>query len=106
MDRNAGGAGSDGRNCHWVTAPLSSLSEELTRVSRLEGTGSTAGFLQRVHCVTLHDKVRSFAFLKALNVEPFLLIERLQLRWFGRHLVLDFENEHSLLIFGTFVNLY
>ena len=66
----------------------------------------------RINCllfaksVTLHDKVRSFAFRKALNVEPLLLIERLQLRWFGRHLVLDFENEHLLLIFGTFVNFY
>ena len=90
----------------WVTAPPSWLSEELMRVSGLEGTGLTVCFLKRVHCVTIHDKVRSFAFRKALNVKPLLLIERLQLRWFDRHMVLDFENEDLLLIVGTFVNFY
>jgi len=41
------------------------------------------GFLRRVHCVTLRDKVRSCEVRKALNVEPLLRIERSQLRWCG-----------------------
>jgi len=36
------------------------------------------------HCATLCDKVRSFEFRKALNIEqPRLRIERFQLQWFG-----------------------
>jgi len=36
-----------------------------------------------VHGVTLRDEVRSCEIGKALNAEPLLRIERLQLRWFG-----------------------
>jgi len=39
------------------------------------------GILQRVHGVTLRDKVGSCEIRKNLNVEPFLRIERPQLRW-------------------------
>ena len=41
------------------------------------------GFLRRVHGVTLRGDVRSCEICKALNVEPFLRIDRSHLRWFG-----------------------
>jgi len=39
-------------------------------------------YLRRVKGVTVRDKVRSCDIRKTLNVEPFLWIERSQLRWF------------------------
>ena len=48
-----------------------------------QGQAAEMGFLQRVHCVTLGDKVRSCEILRALNVEKLLRIERSQICWFG-----------------------
>jgi len=41
------------------------------------------GFLRKVHCVTLRDKVRSSEIRKGLNIEPLLRIESSQLLLFG-----------------------
>ena len=41
------------------------------------------GNLQRVDGVTLGNKVHTCEIRKALNVEPFLRIERSELRWFS-----------------------
>jgi len=51
----------------------------------IPNTNGSDGSLQRVHSVTLEDKVRSWEIRKALNVKSHLQpVERSQVSWFGQ----------------------
>ena len=55
----------------------------MTKRVRSQVQASEMRFLQKIEGVTLSNKMHSSEIRKSLNIEPLLLIERSQLRWFG-----------------------
>ena len=56
----------------------------VTERVRSQVQASEMRFLQKIEGVTLFNEVRSSEIQKSLNIDPLLLIEWSQLRWFGQ----------------------